>query len=259
MSFFEDSKIISNIEISKNLFHMKLASPEIAKNVQPGQFINIKCGDSQNAFLRRPISVFFADSETVEIIYQVKGKGTTLLAQKQSGDLLSILGPLGKGFDTSLENIKIAVLGGGIGIFPLYFLLTKLTKCERVSIIGFRSKEFVVLEQNFAEVSENQIICTDDGTYGIKGLVVKPLEELFQSKLDMVYTCGPHPMIKKVAEMCIEKDVRCQVSMEQRMCCGIGACAVCVCKAKSNIPDKWDYLRVCKNGPVFEATQLIFD
>jgi len=180
-----------------------------------------------------------------------------LLSKYLPGTTISLVGPLGKGFDTSLENKKIAVVGGGIGIFPLYYLLTKLKNCEKFSFIGFRNKESVIFEKDFTTQSKTFTITTDDGSYGIKDLVTAPFEKQLQTGLDYVFTCGPMPMIEKVVGLCAQYNTKCQVSMEQRMACGIGACAVCVCKAKSNNADKWDYLRVCKNGPVFDASQLI--
>ncbi len=259
MHYCENAIILENKELCKNVFYMKLKSPQIAKDIVPGQFVNIKCSEGYDAFLRRPISVYYVQGDNIEIVYQVKGLGTSKLPRFDVGDAISLLGPLGKGFDESITNQRIAVVGGGIGIFPLYFLLKRLNNCEKSSFIGFRGKDFVILEKEFTEASDKFTICTDDGSYGLHGLVTEPFEELLKTGLDKVYTCGPHLMIEKVAKLCLQYNVKCQVSMEQRMCCGVGACSVCVCKAKSNNEDKWDYLKVCKNGPVFEATQLIFD
>jgi len=259
MPVCENAVVIENKEISKNIFYMKLRTPSIAKDIKPGQFVNIKCSNGYDAFLRRPISVLFAEGETIELVYQMKGKGTTLLSKFLVGSDVSLVGPLGKGFDTTVTGKKIAVIGGGIGIFPLYFLLTRLQNCEKFSFIGFRNKESIILEKEFVSASSLFTITTDDGSFGLHGFVTEPFEKRLLEGLDQVYTCGPLQMIEKVAKMCIAHNVKCQVSMEQRMGCGVGACAVCVCKGKSNNQDKWEYLKVCKNGPVFEATQLIFE
>ena len=257
MPICENAMIIENKEISKNVFYLKVNSPLISKEVEPGQFVNIKCSDGYDALLRRPISVFYAQGDVMEIVYQIKGKGTSLLSKFSVGGTISLVGPLGKGFNTTVTNSRIAVVGGGIGIFPLYYLLAKLKNCEKYSYIGFRNKESVIFENEFTNASIFSI-STDDGSYGLKGLVTVPFEERLKQGLDQVYTCGPQPMIEKVVKLCHQYGVKCQVSMEQRMCCGVGACAVCVCKATSNNEDKWEYLKVCKNGPIFESTQLIF-
>jgi len=259
MPICENAIVIQNKEISRNVFHLIVNSPQISKIVVPGQFLNIQCSTGLDAFLRRPISVFFAQGDLLEIVFQVKGSGTSLLAKFPIGSSISLVGPLGKGFDTTITNSKIAVVGGGIGIFPLYYLLTELKNCEKYSFIGFRSKENVIFEKEFSKESDVFSLSTDDGSYGQKGLVIKPLEDRLKLGLDQVYTCGPLPMIENVIKLCNQYNVKCQVSLEQRMCCGIGACAVCVCKAKSNNEDKWEYLRVCKNGPIFDSNQIIFD
>jgi len=259
MPVCENSIVIDNKEISKNIFLLVVQSPLISKEVTPGQFVNIQCSTGSEALLRRPISVFNAYDDVLEIVYQVKGKGTLLLSKVWAGSSISLVGPLGKGFNTAVTNSRIAVVGGGIGIFPLYYLLTKLQSCKKYSFIGFRSKDQVIFKKEFIKASNIFTLSTDDGSYGQKGLVIVPFEERLKKGLDQVYTCGPEPMIKKVVELCHQYDVKCQVSLEQRMCCGVGACTVCVCKAKSNNPDKWEYLRVCKNGPIFESTQIIFD
>lgn len=253
-----------NLEIQKteklaeDIFLIRLKSERIATQAVPGQFVNIRCSFGLDAYLRRPISICRVDREnhTFDIIYMNRGKGTRLLCSFCEGDVLDTLGPLGKGFTPAQKGEKIAVVGGGIGVFPLLFLLQESQADEKTAFLGFRTKEAVVLEEAFRKASDRLLIATDDGSYGIGGLVTKPFMEWLESEEpDRVYTCGPMPMMSVVARTCLEKGIFCEVSMEQRMGCGIGACLVCACKVRDGDDD--NYAHVCKDGPVFPAQNLI--
>lgn len=153
---------------------------------------------------------------------------------------------------------KIAVVGGGIGIFPLLFLLQEKSGAQKSVFLGFRDKEHVVMEEEFRKCTDKVYISTDDGSYGNKGLVVDFLEEyLKNNSLDIIYTCGPMPMIKRVVKIAAKHNIKCQVSLEERMGCGIGACLVCACKTR--LGDEWEYSHVCKDGPVFWSQDVILD
>ncbi|HZK26369.1 MAG TPA: dihydroorotate dehydrogenase electron transfer subunit [Thermoclostridium sp.] len=252
-------KIEKTEMLTEQIFFIRLKSEKIAKNAVPGQFVNIKCCDGLDAFLRRPISILRTDPRegTFDIVYMIRGKGTDILSQLKCGDYLDCMGPLGKGFTLPEKGEKVWVVGGGIGIFPLLFLLERSVDVYKASFLGFRAKDSIVLQNEYEKASDQITITTDDGSYGVHGLITKPfLERLEKEKPDRVYTCGPTPMIKSIAEICIERDIFCEVSMEQRMGCGIGACLVCACKIKHN--DDYEYQHVCKDGPVFPAEKVIF-
>lgn len=257
-----NEKIIKNYQLGPAIYMMEIASGYISRNALPGQFVNIKCCEGLNALLRRPISICSVNREagSFNIVYQLKGTGTELLAKKTAGDTVDIIGPLGKAFDLDPKYKKIAVLGGGIGIFPLLFLLRESKADIKKAFLGFRNKELIVLKNEFSEVSDISI-STDDGSEGYHGLVTDLLDKALSDKsIDIIYTCGPMPMIKKAAELAGKYSIPCQVSMEQRMGCGIGACLVCACKTKAGLSDtEWKYSHVCKDGPVFWSTEVIFE
>lgn len=261
MSGILNEKILKNEQIGPSIYRMTIASEQISQNAAPGQFVNIKCCDGINALLRRPISICTANRVTgvSDIVYQVKGTGTELLTKKQKDDTIDIMGPLGNPFDLDCKYKRVAVVGGGIGIFPLLFLLQESKAAEKKSYLGFRSSNYIVLRDDFAKVSQVNI-STDDGSAGYHGLVTDLLEaELLKHGIDIIYACGPMPMIKKAAMLAEQYSIPCQVSMEQRMGCGIGACLVCACKTKSDEGDGWKYSHVCKDGPVFWSNEVVFE
>lgn len=246
--------------IAPGIFLMNIESGYIAENAKPGQFVNIKCCDGLNALLRRPISICSTDRAkgTFDIVFQVKGTGTEYLCKKESGDTVDLIGPLGKPFDTSAKYRKIAVVGGGIGIFPLLFLLREMEDVNKSAFLGFRTKELIVLKDEFASASDILYLSTDDGSAGYNGFITELFEkESKTAGYEIVYTCGPMPMIRKVSEIADAVNIKCQVSLEQRMGCGIGACLVCACKTRHG--DEWEYRHVCKDGPVFWSNEVIFE
>lgn len=243
-------EIIKKEQICEDVFDFTIYSPEIAKDTCPGQFLHIDCG--QGTLLRRPISICDSDKDTVRFIFEVKGKGTSDLSMKNIGDKIDVLGPLGHGF-TIGDYKNPVIIGGGIGVFPLYKLAKSVDK--PTIFLGFRSKNRVVMEDEFKDVSKDLTVATDDGSYGYNGYAVNLLEEYIQNNpCDVVYSCGPMPMLKAVKRIVEEKGIYCELSLEQRMGCGIGACLVCTCETVHDGTDK--YMRVCKNGPVFPSTEV---
>ncbi|NLD49982.1 MAG: dihydroorotate dehydrogenase electron transfer subunit [Clostridiaceae bacterium] len=252
---------VRNVEkIAKSIYRMTIESEYISQNALPGMFVNVKCSEGINALLRRPISICSVDRDksTFDIIFQIKGIGTEYLSQTKPGSQVDLIGPLGKPFDISDEYKSIAVVGGGIGIFPLLFLLREKKNAEKAAFLGFRSIDYVVVTEEFKAASNSLFISTDDGSFADKGIVTISLEnELEKKKYDIIYTCGPMPMIRKVVQIAKDKGIKCQVSLEQRMGCGIGACLVCACKTGTD--ENWKYSHVCKDGPVFWSNEVIFD
>jgi len=230
--------------------------PEISKTAVPGQFLYIDCGNEVNNMLRRPISICDAVDGLVRFTFEVKGSGTVWLSQRQVGDTLDIIGPVGNPFTVSDQYKNPVVIGGGIGVFPLYMLTKQLDNAQ--VLLGFRSSERVVMEQEFLAVSKSVAVATDDGSYGYNGYAVELLEEILQAgEADIIYSCGPMPMLKAVKALAEQYRVKCQISMEQRMGCGIGACLVCTCETTSQGMDK--HKRVCKNGPIFWSDELVLN
>lgn len=253
-----NEKIISNVKIAPDIFKMVIKSEYISEKSKPGQFINIKCSKGIETVLRRPISICSVDRSegTFEIVYQIRGKGTEILSLLTEGDYLDFIGPIGNCFDIDNSENRIAVVGGGIGIFPLLYVLEESRSSVKKAFIGFRNREAVILEDEFSKNSSQLYISTDDGSYGYKGFVTDLLTESLEKKeIDIIYTCGPVPMMKKVAAAAEKYGIKCQLSMEERMGCGIGACLVCVCKVRYG--DDWEYSHVCSDGPVFWSDKII--
>lgn len=247
-------------QLTSDTFLIRIESEAISSTAQAGQFVNVKCCEGLDAYLRRPISIcsINRDHHTFDIVYQVRGKGTRLLCGFEAGDEIDVMGPLGKGFTLNPEDKHIAVVGGGIGTFPLLQLLKDHPASCKTAILGFRTKELVVLEDKFKKHCDELLIATDDGSYGEKGFVTSLLEKkLDQAPIDRVYFCGPAVMMKLGVKLMKQRNIPCEVSMEQRMGCGIGACLVCACKTKKG--EDWDYSHVCKDGPVFDGDEVLFD
>lgn len=244
------SEVIKNEKVSEHAFRVIFKNDEMAKKVEVGQFVHIKL--SNEFTLRRPISISDVNSDKISIIFEVRGKGTEWLSNVKKGDMLDILGPLGNGFDLSKAGANPIFIGGGIGVPPMLYSC-KNTK-NATMIAGFRSKEFVMLNDEFKNATTETYVTTDDGSYGRHGFVTDVLLEKIDSAT-AVYACGPTPMLKVIAEICNQNDVFCQVSLEERMACGVGACLVCACKAKS-AENGEKFVHVCKDGPVFDAREV---
>lgn len=232
--------VVTNRQIAKATMEMKVSCPGVV--VAPGTFFHIKT----SGLLRRPLSVANVEGEIVTFLYKVIGEGTRELSTKRNGDELDVLGPLGNGFPLDQTGKRVVLVGGGIGVPPLYYVRRKLHEMgiETVAILGFDSKDSVFYEDEFRKLGET-IITTVDGTQGECGFVTGPLERI---EADVLFSCGPEAMLKAVAANSIPERY---LSIENRMGCGIGACFACVCKA----PD--GYVKVCSDGPVFNAEEVI--
>lgn len=255
------AKLLSKSELMPEIFKFSVQANEIVNSAKPGNFIEIRVNDSIEPFLRRPISIYNMDKENgiLEFIFQVKGKGTEILSKRNEGELIDIVGPLGYGTFKYSDYNNIAIIGGGIGIFPLYELAKNAKNDNKnVSIyLGFRNKDLVMLEKEFDNVSNNLVITTDDGTYGQKGFAIDFLKkDLENNKIDCIYACGPLPMLRAVRALAMEQDIPCQISLEERMACGLGVCLGCAVKTAKSPADAPEYWHVCKGGPVFQAKDV---
>ena len=255
------AELVKKEQLKQDIFKFSIKAPNIVKNSKPGNFIEIRITEQLDPFLRRPISIYNLDRENgiLEFIFQVKGKGTEILSKKKVGDLIDIVGPLGYGTFKYEEYQNIAIIGGGIGVFPLYELAKSAKKDGKNvnTYIGFRNKDIVMLEEEFKSVSNELTITTDDGSYGKSGFAIEFLEkDLNTKKIDAIYACGPLPMLKAVQKLSIEKNIPCQISLEEKMACGLGVCLGCAVKTSKSSKDNPEYLHVCKAGPVFNARDV---
>lgn len=243
----------------EGIYKFSVKAPEIAKAARAGQFLEIKVSETGEPFLRRPISIYNIDKENgiVEFIFQVKGRGTELLADRKIGDLIDIMGPLGFGGFKVQEYNNVAVIGGGIGTYPLYELVKELKGKASLNVyLGFRDKSLVTCEKEFEAIGLNKlVVTTDDGSYKEKGYAIDFIKkDIEDHKVDMIFACGPLPMLKAVRAYAIENNIPCQISLEERMGCGIGACLGCAVKVISGNEPRYGH--VCKEGPVFNAADV---
>lgn len=253
-------EIINKEVIIPGIYRFTINSPQIANKAVPGQFLEIRCSNGIDPLLRRPISISGVNrkKKTVDFIVQVRGNATKTLSERNVGESLDILGPLGKGFTISNNFRKIAIIGGGIGIFPLLFLGRELQNTDVYCYLGFRTKSLIILIDEFIHFSKELKVVTNDGSYGYRGLVTNVIKEDVNTiRFDMIYGCGPLPMLKSLQKIALELEIPCEISVEERMACGVGACLGCAIKLVDG--DTWTYGHVCKNGPVFSVDKLIFE
>lgn len=256
------AKLIKKEQLKQDIYKFSVQASEIVENAKPGHFIEVRVLDNIEPLLRRPISIYNIDKTTgtLEFIFQVKGKGTEILAKREIGEELDIIGPLGYGTFDVKDYENAAIIGGGIGTFPLYELAKELkqqTKSKVNIYLGFRNKDYVVLEEEFKKISDNLVITTDDGTYGISGFAINELKkDIENGKVDKIFACGPLPMLKAVRSLAIEKNIPCQISLEEKMACGLGVCLGCAVKTAKSPSDAPEYWHVCKAGPVFNANDV---
>ncbi|WHY74361.1 dihydroorotate dehydrogenase electron transfer subunit [Fictibacillus enclensis] len=244
-------QVISQKEIAHQIFELKVQGEVIAEMTSPGQFVHLRVSDSFQPLLRRPISICDVDvgSKTLTMLYRKEGAGTALLSQKREGETVDLLGPLGNGFplDTLSAGQTALLVGGGIGVPPLYYLAKQLKRrgMNIVSVLGFQSEQDAFYNEKFAELGE-VFISTVDGSLGTNGFVTDVLKNE-DINYDLLYSCGPTVMLKALEAQI--PDAKGFFSLEERMGCGIGACFACVCHVNGGAPS--DYVKICSNGPVF--------
>ncbi|MDO5423882.1 MAG: dihydroorotate dehydrogenase electron transfer subunit [Eubacteriales bacterium] len=251
----ETARIIQRECIGDEIYSMWLETEEIARNAVPGQFISVYCRDGSR-LLPRPISICEIDERdrTLRLVYRAVGKGTEEFAELSEGEYLEILGPLGNGFplDRCGEGKKAFLIGGGIGIPPLVELAKQL-KGEKQIILGYRDERFLDDE---LEYEGSVYVATEDGSYGTKGNVLDAIRENGLTA-DVIYACGPTPMLRALKSYAEAEGIECWLSLEERMACGVGACLGCVCKSTEIDPHSQVHnKRICKDGPVFRSTEV---
>ena len=280
-----DCKIIDQIEIAPHVFRTVLAEPTIARESRPGQFVDVRVCECYDPLLRRPFSVHAVDPErgTFSLLYDVVGRGTRLLSAMHKGDRVSVVGPLGSSFDVGDDpNARHILVAGGCGAAPIHFLSDWICKrhgCENVTVlVGAKQNDAVLCYHEFVAHGVNVQVATEDGSFGFKGLATELLQTYLSDTRHptpdtRVYSCGPMPMMQEVARICREQEIgSCQLSLERAMACGVGVCMGCVVKVynyhnrhchserseESGNP-KWCYSRVCVDGPVYQAKELLWE
>jgi dihydroorotate dehydrogenase electron transfer subunit len=275
------AELVYNKRLKGRYMRCMLYAPLMARKAGPGQFVNIKVSGDDVPLLRRPFSIHRVKGPNIEVIYELLGKGTELLSQRKAGEYLDVIGPLGNGFDyasCAMRHALCVLVAGGMGVAPLIFLTEKLmegksqkSKVKILVLLGAKTKNQILCENEFKKLGCEIKIATDDGSRGFEGKVTELLEEVLApgSRLQapgrklvacslqlaaIIYACGPRPMLKEISRVSKRYGIPAQVSLEEHIACGIGACLGCVVKTQ----DTLEYKRVCKDGPVFEASQIIW-
>ncbi len=245
----QDCRLVDVKQLTPTIYDFRLQNADLAALTRPGQFVQVYVPGKT---LRRPISVCDVEGDVIRIVFEVRGEGTELLSHTRTGENINIIAPLGKGFELDPHK-KTIFIGGGIGVPPMLYSARQCGK-NAVVINGFRNRNAMILSEDFGKTAGKLIVTTDDGSFGIHGFVTQPLEEEIGSA-EMICACGPTPMLKNIARMAREHGVPCQVSLEQRMACGIGACLGCAVAVKRD-DGTTCYQHVCKDGPVFNAEEV---
>lgn len=245
----QDCKLVFSQKLTDTIYDFRLRNKELASITKPGQFVQVLVPGKT---LRRPISVCDIEDDAIRLVFEVRGEGTEILSHTKTGENINIIAPLGKGFELDPTK-KTIFIGGGIGVPPMLY---SARQCgENAAVInGFRNKDAIILSEDFEKAGCRLIITTDDGSYGIHGFVTQPLAEIID-EVEMICACGPTPMLRNIAKMAEEKGVPCQVSLEQRMACGVGACLGCAVAVKDGNGGTV-YKHVCKDGPVFSSEEV---
>ncbi|HRZ87546.1 MAG TPA: dihydroorotate dehydrogenase electron transfer subunit [bacterium] len=254
--------ILRNEKIAPLYYCLAVKAPQLAKKALSGQFVSLLVNE-KNLLLRRPFGVFDCDKDVFRLVYKVVGRGTAALTKLAKGDDVDILGLLGNGFAVKRARRHL-IVGGGVGISPLFYLAKKIGAPPDTRVfLGGRSKGDLICEKDFKALGCVVAVATEDGTKGKKGLVTGLLDaDLRKHGGDgvVVYACGPKGMLKAVAGIAAEYGAACQVSLEEYMACGIGTCMGCVIKIRNEKAEAgFEYRRVCKEGPVFSAEEIIWD
>lgn len=258
------ARLVENTRVKGAYWRCVLSAPQIARLALPGQFINLKLENDPGPLLRRPFSIQRVRAGRIEVLYEVLGPGTVIFSSKQKGERLDVIGPLGNGF--AIPRLRPGtcsiIVAGGMGVAPLSFLGERLaqireqrTKNKNIVLIGAKTKGQILCEKDFIDSGYSVKIATDDGSRGFGGYVSNLLKKELSAlslKPSVIYACGPKPMLKEVASISKKHNIPTQISLEEHMACGIGACLGCAVNTRSG------FQRVCKEGPVFNAREIIW-
>ncbi len=255
------AKILEHREEPGGYKLLTLEAPEVAPFVQPGQFIHVRIPNLGEALLRRPFSIFKAEADRLSILYKAVGHGTETMKALRAGECLSLIGPLGNGFPAPSAGSLPVLVAGGYGMAALY-LCAKRAPQKGLAFFGGRRAADILCVEEFEALGWEVRATTEDGSRGLKGLVTKALDEWLAAKPAGVtpefFACGPNAMLKAVAERALPGGWKAWISMDRHMGCGVGACLTCVQKIQT--PEGgWEWLRVCREGPVFEGRTIVWD
>ncbi len=248
--------LLSSRPLGESMVELCFEAPDsFFKTARPGMFVHLKVPNAPQHLLRRPISIMDVEPEDNLLVLgvQPKGEGTRLICQLKENEPIELLGPLGNGF--SLNGAKtVWALGGGVGVAPMLYACREFSKSARVTAaLGFRTREMIYAERDFRENTFRLVVATDDGSAGFHGTALAALES--HPLPELIIACGPAPMLKAVQRFALANSIPCQLSLEQHMGCGYGACLTCSCKTKTENGET--YARVCADGPVFDATKVV--
>lgn len=256
MMFEQSTEIESNRQITSDTWLMGLKSPDIAGAAKPGQFIMVRVREALAPLLRRPFSICGIREDIVLVLYRIVGEGTRLMTGAGKGDRVAVLGPLGRGFSMPVKNEKALLVGGGIGVAPLFFLAQVLNGYDLSFMAGFPTANEIVTPEQVGLPPVDLSIATDDGSRGHGGFVTDLLEQVIETHGDLksslrIISCGPKAMLGKVVASAMKRGMACEVSLESHMACGLGACQGCAVPAAGG--GRRPYYHVCQDGPVFPA------
>jgi len=256
LSRYFRSTVIENISLNANHNLLTLSLPDGTAEPLPGQFYMIEVNRGSDPLLKRAFSLFRRTAEGLQVMYRIKGRGTALLSKMKRDDSLDVLGPLGSPYPVPSREQLPLVVAGGIGIASVFSFLLAL-QGKAVLFYGARSKDEIFMLDEIKKMCSEVFISTDDGSLGTKGTIIDVLDDYLDSSLAegnryVVYACGPHPMLKAVSAVTASKGIEAYISMEEHMACGLGACLGCVVKTTGG------YQRVCKEGPVFSAEEIVW-
>jgi dihydroorotate dehydrogenase electron transfer subunit len=266
----DKAKVLSNENLIGDYFLITFSAEFTAKNAKPGQFVHVQIPQLNQRILRRPFSIYNTDPKagTVSVVYKRVGEGTSQLSQVPVGAEFSVMGPLGIGFSDPLDKFPI-IVAGGYGCAATY-MQAKLSDRKGICIIGGRSAEDLLLLEEFAELGYEVCVSTNDGSRGTEGFVTTVLQQILEeakagdrsfslSEVE-IYSCGPNAMLKAVGDLAAGYEIDAEISVDEHMCCGVGACFTCVCKEKTDKnADGWRYSRTCNEGPVYRASKIFWD
>jgi dihydroorotate dehydrogenase electron transfer subunit len=250
--FVTTAAILANAKLGDDVYGLTLDAPEICREAKPGQFVGVKTGWSEAPFLRRPLSIADAVDGRILIIYRAVGAGTNWLAARRAGETVDVMGPLGHGF--TLDAGRPVLVGGGIGIAPLLNVARGFSGGAGSGILlaGRNKSEITYWRPMFEDFCHSVYVTTDDGSTGTRGNALALLPQTVEAdRYDSIYACGPPPMLRAIAAFVKERGLPCQLSLESRMGCGLGACQACACSGTDGCRR-----RVCLNGPVFAAGEV---
>ena len=257
-----DAPILSNARLQGDYFQIDLQARAMVPFVQAGQFVHVQMPEFHHRVLRRPFSIYNADPATgvLSVIYKIVGEGTAHLATLKQRTALNLLGPLGRGYTPAGPGVRPVIVAGGYGCAATY-MVARDSADPAIVLIGGRTAGDLLLVKEFEALGAEVRVSTDDGSAGHHGLVTDLLSDVLNDSRGAVAVsaCGPNPMLAAVSRIVLERGLDAEISLDHAMCCGVGACFACVVKIKADNPDGWEYARTCRDGPVFLASQAVWE